>query len=79
MWDGWTSWGGAFSPSVRKGVFTDHFVIASITHLSLTDEVVVGVRFDKSPERVYYFYFTEEEYEYNKDKIGQLVQSQLGA
>lgn len=60
-----------------SGNFTDHFVMTSVVHEPDFGHVVVSVRFDTGP-RIYEFFIPYEEYTYDKEKIGQQIQSQMG-
>lgn len=61
-----------------SGRFTDHFVITGITREKDMGFVVVSVRFNTGP-RVYDFYIPYDDYVYDKEQIGQQIQSQLGS
>lgn len=60
-----------------SGKFTDHFVIQSVVRMPDYGLVSVSIRFDTGP-RVYEFFIPYDEYRYDKELIGQQIQSQLG-
>lgn len=60
-----------------SGKFTDHFVITSVERLKDHGLVLVSIRFDTGP-RIYEFYIPFDDYVYDKEKIGEQIQSQMG-
>ena len=67
-------WDGVFV----KRAFTAHFDVVSIERDAVFDIVHVGIRFHKSPEKVYVFDIDGEDFVNTKAAIGREIVRQLG-
>lgn len=63
----------AESPEEKAEEFAGQFTLRRVERLPLYGLIMVAIRYNNSPNRDYEYYISEDDYEYDKVKIGQEI------